>query len=472
MSSKPQIKNLTRRDFLKASGAVVGAAALAACAQPTPTPVPPTKAPAAAAPTAAPAAAAATGPVFAAPAILKGATINYMSGPWYVGAIDDAFRIFVLDWATQNKVKFNWDLTADANDAKINTYIEAKSGPNLILSATAPATYGAGTVDVTDVADALQADIGAYYPIAQYFVKMGGKWRGIPWGSHPHVMVYRTDWFKEAGYDTFPKTWDGPGSLYEAGVKLKAAGHPFGFNFGVGSPADGPSHIWSILWSFGAKEWNKDGSLAIDSPEMLAGLEFINRLYKDCLDPASTSYDESANNQNMMGEKISLTINVNSIYLPTRANNPTLAAKMNHAPHPAGPKGQIAYTKVPYAFVTPWTKGNDLAALKQFLYDAFCLAGYSKFIKAGEGYLVPVAPGFDDLPIWPSDPKLAYAKPQAKLGRIIGYDLPEPNALSGQCFAQVVWNKMVLKSIETGDPKQAIAYTTGMVNDIKKQLGL
>ncbi len=42
-------------------------------------------------------------------------------------------------------------------------------------------------------------------------------------------VIRRTDWFKQAGYDKFPDTWD---ELLEAGIKLKKAGHPFGFELG------------------------------------------------------------------------------------------------------------------------------------------------------------------------------------------------------------------------------------------------
>ena len=471
MSPDEKTKIISRRDFLKISGAVLGASALAACAAPVPAPAPATAVPAAPVATAAPAAEA--GPVFAAPAVLKGATINYLSYGWYVPELDDAFRAFAIDWAVQNKVKFNWEIVTDASyTPKMFASCEAKSGANLVVTDVAPRTFLDCTVDVSDIAEAIQVDAGEYYPSAKFACTVEGKWRGIPWGSHPHVMVYRMDWLKEQGYDAFPTTWDGPGSVYEAGVKLKAAGHPYGFTFGPAALSDGESHIWSMLWSFGAKEWNPDGSLGIDTPEMVAGLEFINKLYKDCCDPACTAYEEATNNQGFLGEKISATINVNTIYLPAKASNPTLAAKMNHAPHPSGPAGQLAFTKVPFTYLTSYTKGNDLAAAKQFLYDAFSLGGYAKFIKEGQGYLVPSAPGWDDLPIWPRDPKLAYAKPQAKVGRLIGYDLPEPNSLSGQCYAQGVWIKMVNTMIETGDAKKAIASCTQMVNDIKTQLGL
>jgi len=63
-------------------------------------------------------------------------------------------------------------------------------------------------------------------------------------------MNWRTDWFKEAGYEKFPDTWD---ELLEAGTKLKKAGHPFGFELGHGF---GDNHGWlyPLLWSYGGRE--------------------------------------------------------------------------------------------------------------------------------------------------------------------------------------------------------------------------
>ncbi len=446
-------KPITRRDFLRVSGAALGAAIVAGC-------VPP--------PTATPEAPAAA--VEGAPAVLKGATINFLSYGWFVPELLEAFQDYALDWATGNGVKFNLEVITSADIwSKLAANIEAKQGPNLVQTDVAPANWKDATVDVTDVAEELQAEVGEYYQPAQYMCKLGGQWRGIPYGTHPHVMVYRTDWFKEQGYDKFPDTWD---EVYEAGVKLKEAGHPYGFTFSPTSPSDGQSHTLSLLWSFGGKEFNPDGSIALDSPETVAALEFVNKLFKDCCDPAGPSYVEASNNQAFLGEQISATINVNSIYLPAKTNNPQLAAVMDHAPHPEGPGGRIAFTKVPYMMITSYTEGNDREACKQFMRDFFSTRGYAQVIKEGQGYLVPCAPAFEDLPVWPTDPKLAYAKEQAKIGRMAGYDLPESNALVSQIFTQGTIQKMFVTMFDTGDAKEAIATAVKDIEDMKNQLGM
>lgn len=445
-------RRISRRAFLELSGVVLGAAALASCTGRTPTPAPE-------APTS----------IEGMPAVLKGATINFLSYGWFVPELLEEFRVFALDWATQNNVKFNLEVITTSDIwSKLAANIEAKQGPNLVQTDVTPATWKDATVDVTDVAEALQAEVGEYYQPARFMCTLGGKWRGIPYGTHPHVIVYRTDWFKEQGYETFPATWDG---VYEAGIKLKEAGHPYGFTMSPTSPSDGQSHVLSILWSFGGQEFNPDGSIALDSPGTVAALEFAAKLYKDCCDPAVTAYNESSNNQAFLGEQISATINVNTIYLPAKTNNAQLAAVMDHAAHPEGPGGSIAFTKVPYMFVTDYTQGIDREAAKQFMRDFFGVRNYSKFIKEGNGYLVPCAPAFEDLPVWPTDPKLAYAKKQAKIGRLAGYALPEANALLGQMFQQGTIQKMFVTMIETGDAKKAIATTIKEIQDLQQQLG-
>ena len=75
-------------------------------------------------------------------------------------------------------------------------------------------------------------------------------------------MVYRKDWFDEAGVKKFPETWD---EFLEAGIKLKAKGHPFGMSMGHGF-ADNYSWLYPLLWSYGVTVMDKDGKkVALDS---------------------------------------------------------------------------------------------------------------------------------------------------------------------------------------------------------------
>ena len=106
---------------------------------------------------------------------------------------------------------------------------------------------------------------------------VNGKWKAIPFGNVGQLMNYRIDWFDEVGVKDFPDTWDG---LLEAGIKLKKAGHPFGFELGHGF---GDNHGWlyPLLWSYGAREVEPDGkTVAIDSAETARAVDFCREFFQ------------------------------------------------------------------------------------------------------------------------------------------------------------------------------------------------
>jgi ABC-type glycerol-3-phosphate transport system substrate-binding protein len=185
-----QSQMFSRRKFLKGAGVVaVGAsmATLAACA-------PPTAAPAASAP--------------GAPAVLKGATVKFLGGPWsFLPALDTVIEEFANDWAKQNNVTMTFERDAQLLP-KIQTAIETKGGANIIQYSSPPAIFANALVDVKDIVDELDKEGGGYLPNAPYQMVRDGKWLGAPLGQHNWFVNYRQDWLKEEGYDTFPDTWE------------------------------------------------------------------------------------------------------------------------------------------------------------------------------------------------------------------------------------------------------------------------
>jgi hypothetical protein len=109
----------------------------------------------------------------------------------------------------------------------------------------------------------------------------------VPIGQHNWFINYRQDWLKEEGLDTFPDTWD---EALIVGKKLKAKGRPFGLTLSDQAGGDGNAVPRLMLWAFGGKEFNPDGSLALDSKETLAALEFCIQLHKDAGDPGEGEF--------------------------------------------------------------------------------------------------------------------------------------------------------------------------------------
>jgi multiple sugar transport system substrate-binding protein len=426
---------LTRRDFLRVGGLAMLGSVLAACGGAAPaTP--------------------------GAPVTLKGATVKFLGGPWsFLPELDTVIDGFANDWAKQNNVTMTFERDAQALP-KIQTAIETKSGANIIQYSSPPAIFSKALTDVTDIVDGLSSEGGGYLPAGPYQMVFDGKWLGAPIGQHNWFINYRQDWLKEEGLDKFPDTWD---EALVLGKKLKAKGRPFGLTLSDQAGGDGNAVPRLMLWAFGGKEFNPDGSLALDSKETLAALEFCIQLHNDAGDPGEVGYDDGANNAAFLASKISMTANVNTIYLPAKKNNPTVAEGMNHALPPKGPGGRFGYGQLPWWGILNHTQGADLDAAKDLMRQFLSIKNFSAFYKAGQGYILPLLPKYETEPIWPADPKLAIAKEMFKLALPAGYALPNQTKLAALMQDKIIIGKLFSQALSTGNAKGAL---DGVMKDI------
>lgn len=441
-----QASTLSRRNFLRLSSALLTTTALTACVAPTA----PTATQEGSAPAQAPAA------------------LNFLGGTWFVPELGDFFAEYTKTWSAENNIEFTLDIVTEGASEKLAAAIESRQGANLTQVDYSPSRFPDAVTDISDIAQTLIDQQGEFYAPVQYQCTIDGTWYGIPYGQHPRMINYREDWFAEAGYDTFPDTWDG---VLEAGRVLKEAGRPYGWTLSEQSPADGVACCLMLLWSFGGKEWNEDGSLALDSQETIDALDFAITLYKDACDPASTSYQEASNNQAFLASQISMAYNVNTIYLPARENAPAVAAAMNHVGPPQGPGGRYGYTGVAEMLLMKHTEGASLDAARKFMLDFFNADNYVDFLALGEGYLIPANAGFDDKPVWPEDPKLAAVRTVGATGLTNGYALSSPTPVAAAVQTQVIIPKMFSVACTNGNSQAALEAALTEIADLQSQLG-
>jgi len=445
---------MNRRQFLRGAAFVGGAAVLSAVV-----------AACGGAPAAAPAATTVAAVGTAAPVVLKGAKVAYLGGPWsFLPDLDVVIDAFTADWAKQNNVTFTATREGTNLLAKVQTAIETGSGANIIQYSSPVASFAKSLVDVSDIYQFINDQGGGFIPSASNAVTNGGKRLGVPLGQNSWMMNYRADWFKAAGYDKFPDTYD---DLLVAGTKLKAAGHPIGFTFSDKAGGDGNATPRMVLWAFGGKEFNPDGTLALDSPQTLAALNYAIQLHNAAGDPAETAYDDGANNAAFLAGKISLTPNVNTIYLPALKTAPDIAAAMNTAIPPKGPAGRFTGTQINWWGILNNTKGIDLDASKDLIKQFFSIKNLDPFFKAGRGYIIPMLPGYANEPIWDPDPKLATTKDVFTLSLPPGYNLSEQTKLSGLMIDKVIMGKLFSQACSTGNARAALDGILKDINDLK-----
>ena len=169
--------------------------------------------------------------------------------------------------------------------------------------------YAMGEImDITPIIDRWREDgtLAFYdYSMIEYF-RVGDSQVGIPIGYDPRFMLYRQDWFEEAGI-AMPTTWE---EMFEAAVHFTdPANHVYGF----ASPAalaGGNVLFYTWLTSNGGGVWTNDGLAPYwTRPENVEVVEFLRRM-RDAgvFPPGMSSYDSAEAIQAAIGDNAAMVL--------------------------------------------------------------------------------------------------------------------------------------------------------------------
>jgi multiple sugar transport system substrate-binding protein len=358
-----------------------------------------------------------------APAQLQGTRLSYLQWVNFVPAHDTVLKKQIAEFEKQSGAKVAFE-TINMNDiqARTTVAIESKSGPDIIqLTHNWPHLYEAGL---------------------------------------DPASTYRTDWFKEAGYNKFPDTWEG---YREAGKKLKAQGHPIGQSLGH-SLGDPPIFCYAVLWAFGGKEVDADGkTVALDSKETLDAVEFGVAFWKDACDESGLAWDDANNNRAYLAEQIAATFNGASIWVEAKRNFPHLVDVTDHAYFPSGPHGRYHPHVTWQNAIMGYSKNKEAA--KELLRYLMQYENYVEWLKAGQGFSTAPTKVFAKDQLWDElDPQVEPFKDIVKYGRHFGYVGPASRK------AAEVWSKYIIvdmfaKAVQGTPPKDAMQWAT---SELKK----
>ncbi len=280
------------------------------------------------------------------------------------------------------------------------------SGPDMIWTINAdPHLYPNAMLDVTDVCDYLGKKYGGWYPIAEDYSKKDGKWISVPYCFSGNFLNYRVSQVKKAGFDKFPDNTDDFLKLME---NLNKQGTPGGFALGN---ASGDGNCWAhwVLWSHGGKMVDDKDNLVLNSPETVAGLEYVAKLGKTFL-PGVASWLDGHNNKAFLQGDCSVTNNGISIYAAAvREGMKDIADDMDHAYWPTGPVGKPTefHVQFPMTIYKHSKYPNACKALIAWLMEA---EQHNKWLESSVGYLSHTLKAYDDNPVWTADPKRAVFK--------------------------------------------------------------
>ncbi|MBA2451246.1 MAG: extracellular solute-binding protein, partial [Chloroflexi bacterium] len=410
-----------------------------------------------------PAATAAPAAAKTGPASLKGTTLSVLQWASFVPAADELFKkqlvdSFGKDTGAQVNVEF-----VNANDLqpKIAASIQSGSGPDLVLfQYNWSHIYSDNLVDLSDIAEDVKKRTGDFFPQLESAAKVDGKYLSMPHHQVPNAIHWRKSWFKEAGVEKFPATFE---ELFEVGKKLKANGHPLGQALSQ-SFGDPPTWSYPMLWAYGGQEVDQGGKVVINSPETIAAVKAMKDAWASSFDETGLGWDDSSNNRAFLAETISACVNGASIWWAARDQKVPFFDDIALDLMPAGPKGKSLFLLNHNYAIMKYSKNVDAA--KEFLRWSMTDEVWMPWFEFNGSFVGGVGPKQDDNPVWEKFPPVARVfKGSAANSRNPGFAGPYSQK-AGLAQSKFVVVNMFAEAVKGTAPEAAVAQAENELKQI------
>jgi ABC-type glycerol-3-phosphate transport system substrate-binding protein len=422
----------SRRDVLRTAGALalgaMAAGPLAACASeedagPGGPAAPPTGAPT---------------ETFVAPTRKLSGELTILLWSHFVPSHDAWFDKFANDWAQKVGITVKVDHIDQAQiTTRIAAEIAAGQGHDVIQFIAPLAQFEPGVLDLKDVTDEANKRYGNQLDLCKVssFNPVTNKYYAYSPGWVPDPGNYRKSLWEPVGFPNGPTSWD---DLLKGGAEIKKSK---GIQMGLGMSQEIDSNmiLRALMWSYGASIQDKNSKVTLNSPETIAAVEFMAKLFKETMTDEVFSWNAASNNQGLVAGKLSYIVNSISAWRTAQGTNPDVANDVYFVPPLKGPKASIAAQHVLYNWIVPkharnadaakefllhYTENYASATYNSKLYD-FC--AYSGRTPSLEAWLAN-----DPFGSVPAN-KLAFLKDATKWSTNIGYPGPA-NTAEGEVF--------------------------------------
>ncbi len=395
-------------------------------------------------------------------------TLTFLHDSSFIRDYDAYFKkVLGPRYEKETGTKIDYELTSVGTlQTRVSAVLETGSGADVVLNGfNWPFLYDQKYVDVSDIAEEVGKAQGGWYDVAREACVVNGKWKAIPFGNIGQLMNYRTDWFHEVGFDKFPETWD---ELLEAGTKLKAKGHPFGFELGHGF-GDNHGWVYPLMWSYGAHEVEPDGkTVVVDSDEMARCVDFARNFFKkttleDCL-----GWNDASNNKAYLSQQISCTNNAESILWVAKRDFPEIAKATGQALNPKGPTGKRFHILNPWSH-SVFTGAQDIDAAKKFLRWLNKPEQLEGWFASADSYYAPFLHAYDNAKFWTVEPRNLPFRDSMSTSHLPGWPAPLSRA-QAEVIAKYVIIDMFAKACSGGATKDVIGTAQDQVKRIYSQV--
>jgi len=408
---------------------------------------------------------------FASPSTTLSGDLKILLWSHFVPSHDTWFDTFAKDWGTKVGVNVQVDHIDQAQiTTRIAAEIQAGQGHDLIQFIAPLSQFEPSVLDMKDVTDEAVKRWGEQLELCRKssFNPATGKFFAYSPGWVPDPGNYRKSLWEPVGLPNGPSTWD---ELLTGGTEIK---NSKGVQLGLGMSQEIDSNmvLRALMWSYGASIQDENSKVVINSPETVAAVDFMSRLFKQTMTNEVFSWNAASNNQGLVAGKLSYAVNSISAYRTAQGTNPDVADDISFVPALRGPKGALAAQHVLYNWIVPKHAANPDAA-KEFLLHY--TANFASAMYASKLYdfcawdkLTPQRGTWlatDPFGSKPAD-KLKILTDAVEWSVNIGYPGPS-NTAEGEVFNTFIIPNMFARAARGEvSPQQAVADAEAQINPI------
>ncbi len=389
----------------------------------------------------------------------------------FVPSHDTWFDRFARQWGEQVGVDVTVDHIAVADiPARTAAELAAGQGHDLIQYIATLSQYEQSVLDLADVTQEADNRWGTQLELCRKSSRnpTTGKYYAYAPGWVPDPGDYRRSLWEPVGLPNGPSSWQ---ELLQGGAEIKRS-RDVQLGIGMSQEIDSNMAARALLWSFGGAVQDADEQVVINSPQTVAAVEFMQRLYRDTMTPEVFSWNASSNNRGLIAGELSYILNSISAYRTSQERNPQVADDTLFVPALRGPETAIAAQHVMYNWIVPqYSRSADAA--KEFLlhYTAnMASAAYHSKLYDFPAWpqLVPQLDGWladDPFGSTPSD-KLAVLQGATEWATNIGHPGPASPAV-GEVFGQYIIPNMYARAARGEmNPEQTVARAEAQIRPI------
>ena len=408
----------------------------------------------------------------ASPSVTLSGDLRILQWSHFVPRHDQWFDPFAQDWGRQVGVNVTVDHIDQAEiPARAAAEIAAGEGHDLIEFIFPPANLEPSVLDLKDINEEAVRRFGQQTELCtrSSFNPTTGKYWGFCHGWAPDPGNYRRSLWERVDLEAGPTNYE---ELMAGGAQIRDQQRtPLGI--GMSNEIDSNMAARALIWSFGGSVQDEDQNVTINSPETVAAVEYMTRLFRTAMTDEVFGWNAASNNQGLVAGQLSYILNSISAYRTAQKVNADVANDIFFTAPLKGPNGTgLASAHAIPIYVVPNHAQNPDAA-KEFILHL--MENYSDATDNTELYTfsafpdaVPELNGWLDKDPYGSQPdtKLALLKDAVSWSTNVGHPGPASAAV-GEVFGTFVLPQMMAKAA-TGQlsPAAAVQEAEGRVKTI------